>query len=64
MEQLALSIEEAAKTLGIGKTKLYAELAAGRIEGRKCGKRTIITRESIGKFLANLEPYPAENPGA
>jgi hypothetical protein len=27
---------------GIGRTKTYAEIAAGRLKVRKCGRRTII----------------------
>lgn len=63
MEPIALSIEEASKALSIGRTKLYAELAAGRLEGKKLGKRTLVTRESIKQWLENLENYPSENAG-
>ena len=61
MTPLALSIDEAAKMLSIGKTKLYAELSAGRLEGKKLGKRTLVTRESIENWLANLESYPSQS---
>jgi excisionase family DNA binding protein len=39
MKPLLLSIDEAANLLSIGKTKLYAELAAGRLQAVKLGKR-------------------------
>jgi excisionase family DNA binding protein len=61
MEPLVLSIDEAAKALSIGKTKLYAELAAGRIVGTKLGKRTLIKRENLNEYIANLEAYPSAN---
>lgn len=63
MQPIALSIDEAAKVLSIGRTKLYAELSAGRLEGKKLGKRTLITQNSINNWLSNLASYPAEKTG-
>lgn len=63
MQPIALSIDETAKVLSIGKTKLYAELSAGRLEGKKLGKRTLITQDSINNWLSNLESYPIERTG-
>ena len=39
---------------GIGRTKLYAEIAAGRIEARKYGKRTLITVASLQAWFNAL----------
>ena len=50
----ALSITDAAQEIGIGKTKLYAEISAGRITPRKLGKRTIILAEELNRYLNNL----------
>lgn len=61
MEPLLLSVDEAAKALSIGKTKLYSELSLGKIEAAKLGKRTLISRESLRQYLENLDTYPAEN---
>ncbi len=61
MNTLLLSIDEAAKALSIGKTKLYSELALGRIDARKIGKRSLITRESLDNYINNLETYPSKN---
>ncbi len=60
MKQLMLSVDEAAKALSIGKTKLYSELSAGRIVGVKLGKRTLITRESIENYISTLDLYPLQ----
>ena len=63
METLLLSIDEAAKVLSIGKTKLYAEVNAGNIIAQKLGKRTLIKRDSINQYIENLQSYPSENQG-
>ena len=57
MTLLLLSVDEAAKILSIGKTKLYAELAAGNIKARKIGKRTLILREDLESYISNLKQY-------
>lgn len=61
MKPLMLSVDDAAKALSIGKTKLYSELSAGHITGVKLGKRTLITRESIDDYIATLKLYPMQN---
>ena len=63
MEQLVLSVEEAAKALSIGRTKFYEEIGAGRIVASKLGKRTLITRESLNNYIASLEAYPSQTSG-
>lgn len=61
MESLVLSIDEAAKALSIGKTKLYAELKAGNLKAKKFGKRTLILQEDIKQFINNLDAYGFQN---
>lgn len=60
MEQLVLSIDDAAKVLSVGKSKIYQEIKAGRLAAFKLGRRTFIKRESIEEYLANLECYPVK----
>ena len=55
--QLVYSVDEAARALSIGRTKLYAELAAGNLEAKKLGSRTLITRESVENYLSRLDTY-------
>lgn len=57
MQTLLLSIDEAAKALSIGKTKLYAELKAGNIVGVKIGKRTFISAKNLDLYIGSLEAY-------
>ena len=49
--KLAYSIPEAAAAVSIGRSKLYALIAEGRLETRKIGKRTVIPAASLAKLL-------------
>jgi excisionase family DNA binding protein len=42
-----LSIEQAARALGIGRTALYSEIGAGRIRSLKVGRRRLIPSSAI-----------------
>lgn len=53
-EKLAHSIKESANILGIGVTKLYAEIREGRLQARKFGKRTLISSEALASWLNSL----------
>ena len=56
----AMSVDEAAKAAGIGRTMLFEEIRKGRITARKVGRRTIIT---IHEFDAWLKALPAAGKG-
>jgi len=49
-----LSISEACAMAGIGRTKVYEAIATGSLKARKCGKRTLILRDDLRRFLASL----------
>lgn len=61
MDQLSISIEEACKITGIGRTKLYQAINQGSLKAKKFGKRTIILKNDLNTFLSNLETYSSEN---
>jgi excisionase family DNA binding protein len=50
----ALSIIEAARTLGIGRSTIYSLISEGRLPIRKIGRRTLIFRSDIDAFIAAL----------
>ena len=49
--KLAYSIPEAAHAISIGRSKIYSMIAAGTIETRKIGSRTIIPAASLHRLL-------------
>jgi len=51
-EKLAYSVSEAARVLGLSHSLIYDQLRTGRLASLKVGRRRLITREHIDKFLA------------
>jgi excisionase family DNA binding protein len=54
VEREGLSISEACAMAGIGRTKIYQAINDGSLPARKCGKRTIILRSDVFRYLASL----------
>jgi excisionase family DNA binding protein len=52
--KLGLTIEEAVRLSGIGRSKLYEAIRDGLLQARKFGRRTIILQEDLQQFLAAL----------
>jgi excisionase family DNA binding protein len=55
MEPLAVSINDTAKVLGLGRTTIYAMIADGRLEAFKLGRRTLVKAESIRRLVAKRD---------
>ena len=58
MQKSAYSVNEAVREIGIGRSKLYSEIAAGKLTPRKIGKRTIFLARDIETYLNNLPKAP------
>lgn len=54
LEREGLSIAEACAMAGLGRTKLYEAISDGTLRARKCGKRTIVLRQDLHRFLSAL----------
>jgi excisionase family DNA binding protein len=52
----ALRVSEACASLSISRSKLYLEVAAGRLRAVKCGSRTLIPAEAADAWLRSLPP--------
>lgn len=50
-ERLALSVEEAARRLGVTRKALYGHLAAGRIPCIRLGRRVLIPVAALARWL-------------
>jgi excisionase family DNA binding protein len=55
-----LSVFEACRVAGIGRTKIYEAISDGRLKARKFGKRTLILRADLQDFLARLPVAQAD----
>ena len=50
-----MSIEQAARALGIGRTALYSEIGAGHIRSVKVGRRRLVPSSAITEVAAGRE---------
>ena len=50
-----MSIEQAARALGIGRTALYSEIGAGRIRSIKVGRRRLVPSSAISEVASGQE---------
>lgn len=50
-ERISCTIPEACAATGIGRSKLYEEITAGRVAIRKVGKRTLVLVHSLERFI-------------
>jgi excisionase family DNA binding protein len=55
-----LSVAKATRYLGIGKTKLYAEMNSGRLEAMRRGSRTLIRRQALDEWILKYKPADAD----
>lgn len=60
MNNLSFTIEQACALTGVGKTKLYEVLDSGELPAKKWGKRTLILKTDLEKFLSKLDAYKTE----
>ncbi len=67
MEPYALTVPEAVRFSGIARTRLYMLASEGRLELKKCGRRTIVLADDLKRLLAELpaaDIRPAPRPSA
>lgn len=64
IEKVGYSIEEAAQSLGVGRTTVYDLMSSGELESVKVGRRRIIPVDAIGAFLAARRAAAAETAAA
>jgi excisionase family DNA binding protein len=52
--ELALSIIEAARRAGIGRSSIYEAIGRGELPTRKCGRRTLILADDLKSWVTGL----------
>lgn len=58
MDQLMYRPAEAASILGIGRTRVFALIKAGRLRSVKLGSNRFITADALRAFVRELEREP------
>lgn len=61
-EQLLLTAEEAARTLNVGRTTLYALIKDGELHSVHIGRSCRLTRAELQRYVTRLDA-PAKTPG-
>lgn len=56
-----LSILEAARFLGIGRSTIYEVIKQGRLPVRKLGRRTLVRRDDLDRFIDALPHGTAQS---
>ena len=54
-QRVTYSIAEFAARTGLGRTRVFEELKAGRLRAVKCGRRTLIPAAEVDAWLKALE---------
>jgi hypothetical protein len=57
-ERISCTIPEACAATGLGRTKIYEEISAGRVQTSKVGARTLIVVDSL---VALIDPGSANS---
>ena len=55
--KLLFSVKEFCEIVGIGRTTFYQEVKAGRIKAKKMGRRTLITKSELERFIEELPSF-------
>lgn len=55
--KFAYTLSEVSAISGIGNTKLYEALKAGKLPAKKLGKRTLILHKDLEAFMNSLTDY-------
>lgn len=54
MRPMAYSVSDVIEMIGIGRTKFYQLVSAGKIKTRKIGNRTVVLAAHLNAWLASL----------
>ena len=63
MNRTCITPEEAAETLGIGRTFLYSLLASGKLQSIKLGRRRLIPAEAVDRLVTELREQQHQEAG-
>lgn len=58
---MLLTITEACAQLNLGRTRLYSLISTGEIAARKAGKKTLIEKSELERWVSSLPSYQSQN---
>jgi excisionase family DNA binding protein len=58
VEPICVKVNDAARMIGVGRTKLYELIAAGEVDIVKLGKSTRVTTASLYNLIKKLQVAP------
>ena len=59
-DRLAYDVLETAKISNSSRSEIYKSLKLGMLNAKKHGRRTVILREDLSKYLRNLPDYKSK----
>lgn len=62
VQPLAYRVDEAAAVMGIGRAKLWALIAEGRIQARRIDGATVVRHSDLEDFLASAPAVEPKKP--
>jgi hypothetical protein len=60
---IMLSIRDAVRVAGIGRTKIYELVGKGLVRAVKCGSKTLVVAQSLRGYLDSLPSVPIKRTG-
>jgi len=63
VERLLFTVQQCAEALGIGRTKAYELVLKGEISSVKVGRRRLVPRWALEKFIRKLEGLDVSDEG-
>lgn len=57
MQPVTYDIKTICQLTSLGQTQVYEEIKAGNLKAKKCGRRTLVTAESLAEWLEGLKNY-------
>jgi excisionase family DNA binding protein len=61
MQSELLTIPEFCAQVNVGRTNAYRLINEGQVKAVKLGKKTLIPRTEMLRWIENLQPYASEN---
>ena len=56
LSPLTLTVQDACRSTGLGRTTIYALIAEGKLDACKAGARTLIRADSLERYIGGLRP--------